>query len=164
MMKKIITLLLAIVMIVGCLVACNKTPETSQNGGKETPGETPASTPGNGDPGNDDPGNSEDQTPPEKKLNLDLEELDYGGIDFNVYHWQTSNPEFGVVEDPEAPDEARDPIDDALYKRNLYTEEGLGIKLNFHGEPGGDNQQTSFVSTLKNRIQNPDTPVDLIAS
>ena len=87
-MKKLFTLLLALIMVVGVLAACNnsstgpeptKKPATSQK--------DPNATPGDGTPGATDP---IDTTPIEKKLNIDLESLDYGNREFYIYHWATN--------------------------------------------------------------------------
>ncbi len=155
-MKKLIPLLLAIIMIVGVFAACNDTKPaaTTKKPSESEPKDTGKAT---GDASGDV---IVDDTPTEEKLNLDLDAIDYGNQEFFIYHWQTSNPEFDVNEEAEE----GDPINEALYQRNLKVEEGLGIKLNFHGEPGGDNQQTSFRSKYELRIQDPETPVDLIAS
>ncbi len=155
-MKKLIPLLLALVMIVSVFAACNNTkaPETTKD--PAASGNQPQGTTG----GNQTPGETEPQIPPEETLNIDLDSIDYGNQDFYIYHWTTTNPEFAV--DEEATE--GDPINEALYQRNLKVEEGLGIKLNFHAEDGHDNYQSNFVSKLTTRVQDPETPVDLIAS
>ena len=165
-MKKLLPILLAIIMIVSALAACNDTPAAT-SGEKETPkpnasqnNQTNASTPEETDP--------EDNTPAEEKLNIDLEALDYGGRTFYTFHWDT-NPYAGWSSDSVefVPDEDSiegDPINNALYLRNLYIEEGLGIKLDFHAETGHDQYQSKFVDKLKIRLQDPETPVDLIGA
>ncbi len=163
-MKKFLALILAITMLAGTLMSCNNTPAAT------TGGEKPAESTKDPNSGNTDPTNTGDSTPAEtdpidntpveERLNLDLEKLDYGNNDFYIYHWKTNNPEFNV-------DEAavEDPVNDALYMRNLRTEEGLGIKLHFHGEDGASSStQDQFVSKLQSRLNDPETPVDLIAS
>jgi len=157
-MKRLIPLLLAIVMVVSVFAACNDTPPETGESIKETPKndatgnkDTNATTPAETDP--------EDNLPEDQKINLDLDALDYGGRDFFIYHWTTITPEFDV--DEEAAE--GDPVNNALYLRNLRMEENLGIKIDFHGEKGNDQYQDQFVSRMKTRIQDPETPVDLIA-
>ncbi len=165
-MKKLIPLLLAIVMIVGAFAACNDTPAAS-SGNKETPNknesenkQTNATTPEETDP--------EDLIPEEEKLNIDLNGLDYENKTFYIYHWDTNPFEKWSSDSAEfEPDKDLveiDPINNALYLRNLYIEEGLGIKLDFHAETGHDNYQSDFVKKLKTRVQDPETPVDLIGA
>ena len=160
-MKKILVILLAITMLAGILTACNDTPAA-------TTGEKPASTTAENNTPKPTEGNSTtagetepvDTTPIEEQLNFDLNDLDYSDREFFIYHWKTDNKEFDISEAA-----APDPIDDALYMRNLRVEEGLGIILNFHAEDGAnESTQNQFVSRLQNRLNDPETPVDLVAS
>ena len=159
-MKKLITLILAVIMIASLFAACNNNPNppetTKKPAGSEQQKETGGAT------GGDGTGDATD-TPakdPEKTLNVDLDALDYGNREFYIFHWKTGNPEFAANEEA---DEG-DPINNALYMRNLRIEEGLGIKLNFHGENGGDTEQDAFRNKYETRINDPETPVDIIAS
>ena len=158
-MKKLLTLLLALVMVVGVLAACNDSSNAPETTKKPTDSQKDpnATQGGDGTPGATDP---VDTTPVEQKLNIDLEGLDYGNREFYIYHWSTSSPEFDVDEEAQE----GDPIQEALYQRNLKLEEGLGIKLNFHGETGGAGDESSFTDKLATRVQDPETPVDLVAS
>ena len=136
-MKKLIPLLLALVMIVSVFAACG--PKTPAQSGDKPGASTPkneASTPSGNGTGDSTDGTTT-PTDPTKQLNIDLDALDYGNREFYVYHWTTSNPEFDVDEEAAA----GDPIQEALYQRNLKLEEGLGIKLNFHNEEGHDGKQ-----------------------
>ena len=163
-MKKLIPLLLALIMIVSALAACNNTPAATS--GQETPkpnasqnNQTNASTPAETDP--------DDLLPDEEKLNIDLEGLDYGNREFYIYHWDTDPAGWSADTAEFEPAENAvegDPINNALYLRNLYVEEGLGIKLNFHAETGHDTHQDAFVTKLKTRLNDPETPVDLIGA
>jgi len=159
-MKKLIPLLLALVMIVSVFAACG--PKTPAQSTEKPDGSKGPQASGDKDPGKE-PGDETDPVvpvDPTKQLNIDLDALDYGNREFYVYHWTTSNPEFDVDEEAAA----GDPIQEALYQRNLKLEEGLGIKLNFHNEDGHDGKQENFVTKLTTRIQDPETPVDLIAA
>ena len=159
-MKKLIPLLLALVMIVSVFAACGGNNPQQTSGDKPNQSNPQGTgTPTGGDGTGDSTGGTTDVETP-KDLNIDLDALDYGNRKFFVYHWTTATPEFAVDEDKAE----GDPIQEALYQRNLKLEEGLGIKLNFHDEAGNDNYQSKFVETLKTRIQDPETPVDLIAA
>ena len=160
-MKKLLVILLAITMLAGIFTACNDTPAA-------TSGEKPASTTAANNTPKPTEGNSTtagetepvDTTPIEEQLNFDLNGLDYSDREFFIYHWTTDNKEFDISDAA-----ASDPIDDALYMRNLRVEEGLGIILNFHAEDGAnESTQNQFVSRLQNRLNDPETPVDLVAS
>ena len=165
-MKRLLPLILALIMVASALAACNDAPAVT-SGEKEPQKteptqdkQTDASTPAETDP--------EDNVPEEEKLNIDLESLDYNNKDFYIYHWDT-DPFEGWSSDslefePDSQKDESDPINNALYLRNLYIEEGLGIKLHFHAEPGHDHYQASFVETLGVRLQDPETPVDLIGA
>jgi len=162
-MKKFLALILAITMLAGVLISCNDTPAVTT---EEKPPESSAKpNSGNTDPKNTDSGTPSetdpvDTTPAEEKLNIDLDQLDYDDRNFFIYHWTTDNPEFDVSEAA-----VEDPIDNALYMRNLRVEEGLGIKLNFHAEDGAnESTQNQFVARLESRLNDPETPVDLVAS
>ncbi len=158
-MKKLIPLLLALIMIVSVFAACGgtKTPETTKDpaASGNQPQDSGNQTTGTG--GTQDPGATVD---PSKQLNIDLDSIDYNNKEFYIYHWTTTNPEFAVDEEKAE----GDPVQEALYQRNLKVEEGLGIKLNFHDEKGNDPNQSNFVSKLSTRVQDPETPVDLIAA
>ena len=152
-MKKLITLILAIVMTASIFAACsgNTPAATTEKPSESTPGDTNASTP------------VETPTicpPPGPPLGFDLDDLDYDGKDVYVFHWGNAYPEF--TPDENANEE--DPISEAVYTRNLRVEEGLGIKLNFASENEFTTSYDTFVTKLEKRIQDPETTVDIIAA
>ncbi len=161
-MKKLITLLLALVMVVGAFAACtgDKPAVTTPEGTDPKPVEsTPAPSTNNGGNGTTG-GTSTDPLPPTAyDLNLDLDAIDYGGEDFYIYHWNSENPEFDV--DEEAVE--GDPINNAIYTRNLRLEEDLGVTIDFHEETGHGRNYDNFVDKLELRLSDPETPVDLLA-
>ena len=119
-MKKTLALILVFIMIISMLASCQK-PDADP---PESPdGSTPA---------------AESSTPdgPEESTVSEYEEAGLPeGINFenetvNIIYWERwdSTPnEFYVASD----DLAGDPVDDAIYKRNLYTEQLLGVDLEF---------------------------------
>ena len=166
-MKKLLPLLLAIIMVVSVLAACNDTPAQTSGAPKETQkkeesqiNQTDSTTPAETDP--------VDTVPEEEQLNIDIDALDYNNKDFYIYHWDTDPFEDWSSDslefEPDSQKDESDPINNALYLRNLYVEEALGIKLHFHAEPGHDHYQASFVETMLVRLQDPETPVDLIGA
>lgn len=150
MARRILAFVLAILLIVPMVVACDK--------GGDGPEETipPASSSGN---------NSEEQnpeaTPGETKEDLGIpDDLNFGEKTVEIFHWEEYNPEFNVDED----DLDGDPIADAIYKKNLYTEEKLNVELNFTAVPGDGGNMKPFCDALANRIKDPTTPVDIVSA
>ena len=144
-MKKFILILLALVMVVSVFAACGDAK------GDSTPKKT---TP---KPGGDD---TEKVIPEEEQLNVDIDSIDYDGEIVRIVHWGTSKTEFEMKEE----DINNDAVNDALYKRNLYTESDLGITLEFNLENYAYNSVNSFTDRLKAWTEDPNTPVDIIAA
>lgn len=147
-MKKMLALLLATFMILTSFVACN-TPTPSQDsqstpaGGAEqtpSPEATPAETEGHGIPN----------------------DLKYNGKTITIACWESPQPEFDVdFEDCDG-----DPVVDAVYKRNLYTEQLLDVELDFipfytdEGKTGIE----SYANSLKNAVSDASTFYDIVAT
>ncbi len=162
-MKKLITLLLALVMAVSVFAACtgNKPAATtpSDNPVKDAPdGSNPAPGTGGTDVSGTPPVETDPPIDESQLLNLDLDAIDYGGEDFYLYHWNFENAEFEYDTEAEG-----DPVNDAIYTKILRLEEDLGITLNLHEEKGSVNNHTNFVDKLELRLSDPETPVDVIA-
>ena len=170
-MKKLITLLLAIVMVVSMLAACKPAEETP--GGNESESKAPAASESKGDnSGNEsDSGNTPpESTPPEggedenltEYEKIGIPEVNYGEAIVSIACWHSEQPEFDVSVDDA---NTGDPILDAIYKKNLYTEQTLGIELEFTEVPGAGNQNEiiAWCETVKNMQSDPSTPVDLLA-
>ena len=172
-MKKVITLLLAIIMVVSMFAAC--TPAEGTPGGNESESKAPAASGNNGgnsgnsgNSGNEGESNGPAATDPESELSIYEqigieEDINFGGNEFSIVHWNETQAEFYVNEE----DQDGDPINDAIYKRNLYTEDLLGIELNFIHNKYETNTVASmnqWCDRLQNIIEDPSTPVDLFAS
>ena len=159
-MKKLITLLLAMVMVLTLFVACapaddtpgegtpapgESTPKPSEGqSGNENDNPTPGESSGTQDPSQG--GEDENLTEYEK---IGIPEVNYGEAVISIASWHSEQPEFDVsVEDANT----GDPILDAIYKKNLYTEQTLGIELEFTEVPGAGNQSEiiSWCETVKN--------------
>lgn len=159
-MKKLITLILAIIMTASIFAACggNTPADTTGKPSESTPENTNVSTPG--DTSESTPIGTHPTCPPRGPfLSFNLDDLDYDGKDVYVFHWGNAYPEF--TPDENANEE--DPISEAVYTRNLRIEEGLGIKLNFSSGNEFATSSDTFITKLEKRIQNPETPVDIIA-
>ena len=152
-MKKVITLILALCMVLCMFVACKP---SEQKPGESTPapgGSTPA-------PGESTP--AEEEVNPYEEIGLP-DGLNYGNNEFTIVHWNEVRPEFYV----EAEDQDGDPVADAIFKRNLYTEDLLGIEFNFIHNKYETNTVASmnaWCDRLNNIMSDPSTPVDIFAS
>ena len=147
-MKKLLTLVLAFLLAVSLLVSCAEVPETpgDESGSDSTPIE-------------ENPDDSESKTETTEDIGLP-ETLDYGKAEVYIFHWDAYNPEFVSDEDMAI----GDPINDAIYKKNLYTEQKLNVELDFMSAPGDGGNMQSFTDALKNRMNDPSTPVDITAA
>lgn len=145
-MKKIIVLLLALIMVVSAFAACGPTNP------KPTKPSSSASTP---------PGPGPDPDVDESEiLNVDIDSVDYGGDTVTVFYWSPLEcKEFEVSET----DIIGNDINDAVYRKNLYTEQALGIEFNFisGGELWGYNEIPAYLQDLA--ALEDDTPVDVIS-
>ena len=147
-MKKVLLILLSLIMVVSVFASCGGTED------KTTPKPT---TP-------KDPGKVDKETPEEEQLNVDIDSIDYEGEMVYMVHWDTGNStydEFGMEEDQIN----NDAVNDSLYKRNLYTEQALGIDLEFVGITKSNYVNVSnFLTKLETRKADVTTPIDIIAS
>lgn len=149
-MKKLLALILAVLMLLSCLVACGD--------GKNPAGSTPQSTPSQ--PSGGTPDETPDETPEEELLNI--EKVNHDQKFVTIFHWESleGQEEFDVAED----EIINNNVYDAIYQRNLQTEEHLGIHLGWHQEKGRYYEVTNFVTKLSTMVNDPMTPVDIIAA
>lgn len=148
-MKKLITLILALIMILTMFVAC--TIDTS-----ELPVESSSEQPA----GSSAP--EETESGPHASLGIP-EDLNYGNSVVSIMHWGEARDEFDVT----AEESTGDPVLEAIYKRNLYTEELLGVDLNFILSMyvgSSKDQLNTWCDTLQNAMNDPETPIDIFAS
>ncbi len=148
-MKKVFLVLLALVMIVTVFASCGDAD------GKTTPKATTPKTPSGG--GGDDGG---EEIPENEKLNFDINSIDYGGEVVRIVHGRCDFPEYAMSEDQIG----NDPINDAIYKRNLYIEQDLGVTLEFNEEPYSYDKISTFMDRLAAWRSDPNTPIDIIAA
>ena len=140
-------MLLALIMIVSAFASCGDGNE------KTTP---KATTPKPSEPG----GNVVPEIPENEKLNLDIDSIDYGGETVRILHSRCDFSEYAMAEE----DIGNDAINDAIYKRNLYIEQDLGVTLEFNEEPYSYDKISTFIGRLEAWKSDPNTPIDLISA
>ncbi len=137
---KIISLLCALVMLLSLFAACAETGSET-----ETTEDTAASTEPSGqepevtkDPNYDDDGYLKSKLPAD---------LNFGGEEVSILVWEdVERPEFEVLES----ETGLDIVVDAIYERNMATEEKLGVKLVWSEQPGDSNDLKVFVNHVQN--------------
>ena len=159
-MKRLIPLFLAIILVVSMFAACNtpagpageSTP--SNNNGNATPAPDAS---GNGGGGEEQPETNEYEA-----IGLP-EDINLGGNVITVHHWDPGYPEFDVDQDSLD----GDPVADAAYKKNLYTEQLLNVELEFYDweyKGNGIGQLIEACDDLKNAMSDASSSVDIIAN
>ena len=157
-MKKLLSIILVISMLATMFVACAKDPVNEPDASQsESKGGETSETPASGENGETDP--PADETSEAEAIGIP-EDLNYGGAEVYIMHWTAYNPEF-VVDDQA---DMGDPIISAIEKKNLYTEDTLGVTLDFTEVLGDGGQPDAFINALKNRMSDPTTPVDIMAA
>ncbi len=86
-------------------------------------------------------------------------DLDLGGATYNILYWSDSeHTEFyvdGITGEP---------VDDAIFNRNITVESRLSCKLNFIGERGDTNNINNFVAKVQNVINSGDKSYQIIGT
>ena len=148
---RIIALICAVLMMVPALVACANT-----NGGDTTTEAAqteanPAETTPEKDPNYDDQGYWKDDL---------ADEIDYKGETVTILYWDdVERPEFEVTED----EADGDMIKEAIYRRNITTEERMGVTLEWVGTPGDSGDRANFTNYVRNAYSG-GTFYDIIAT
>ena len=125
---RVLTLLLALVMLLCCFVGCKKDDEGKEG---ENAGNTVSTT-----PGAVDDGAVRDDLPAD---------LNYNDTEVTVYGWKNGNlPEFEVKE------MNGQPVDEAIFKKNITVQERLKVKLKFDVFPSGDSN--AYPGTVSNAV------------
>ena len=138
-MKKLLSILLAALIVVPMLAACG--------GGSTEPAQTTAS--GNAEVQTD--AQTEDNTP---KLAFDKQ--NYNGKTFNVLSVLECAYEY------DAPEQTGERVNDAVYERNGLAEDYLGLKLNFILEQGGWSYRNTYNALITNSIAAGDGAYDYV--
>ncbi|MBQ8510026.1 MAG: hypothetical protein IJ493_08990 [Clostridia bacterium] len=136
-MKRAVSTLLLIAMLAS-LGACGETAKTSSDDTS-----TPTST--------------DTTVSTETDIYSNLPQSDYNGMEINILgygaSYSYSDREFLYAE------QTGDVVDDALYQRNMDTEQRLGIKINFKADTGDADAIKLFVSS----VMAGDSEYDLLA-
>ena len=147
-MKRFTLLLLALVMVVSVFAGCRTNPNQT------TPKPTTPKKP-SGDTGD---------IPEEDILNVDIDSIDYNQQPIYIFHcvpdYQTF--EFTEFEIDEA-DIGNHAVKDAVYKKNLFTEQSLGVDLQFIMTNKGYNYMSQYMDRLKSCLDDTTTPIDIIS-
>ena len=153
-MKKLITLFLVLALVISMLAACSNPEDPA---GESTPskdnGEATPAPGGNG-------GENEEET--NDYINAGLpDNLNYGEKTIYIACWNPGQPEFEVDES----DLDGDPIVDAIYKRNLYTEQLLNVELDFIPIEGAGNatEIVGWCDDASKLMKDPNTPLDILS-
>ena len=156
-MKKLITLFLALVLVVSMFAACSN-PEgpagestPSKNNGNATPAPDAS---GNGGGGEEQPETNEYEA-----IGLP-EDINLGEKEITIYAWDPDYDEFDV--DATALD--GDPVADAVYKKNLYTEQLLNVELEFYDWEYKGNGLAELLEAcdyIKNAMSDASSSVDI---
>ena len=133
-MKRFLSLLLAMLMIVSVLAACNNTEQPPVQTGDSTTDGAPANT----DPGDTTPGDSAsddtaptDTTTAKTTHEVPVDTLDFANEEFLyvAIDWQ------GYPHYFHAEEESSDPMEAALYNRRRTIEDALGVKISYYLYP-----------------------------
>ncbi len=128
MAKKIAVLILALLLTLPFAVSCAKeqTPETTTAESAPVAGTTAPE--------------GEQEATTESLLNIPST-VTFPDTNITILYWSdVERPEFEILE------ENGEKVNDALYRKNIRTEETLGIKLVWVGEKGNFNSQNVFVN------------------
>ena len=143
-MKRVISIILALLMLAATvsLVAC----------GKDTPS-------------TDESSESNDvvtQSPEEiDRLSRELglpEDLNYGGAEFKILMADSTIKEYCEQTTPES-----DNIDAALYQRDVYVNERLGVKIKYELTEGGYSNKDAFTEKVYNAVFATERAWDLLS-
>lgn len=155
MKKKILALLLALVMILPLVVACQNTPDEPDNTDDSTASE--ANTDESGTP--DD---SEEETKEEvaKDYLADYKEKTNGKT-VTILQWQEyTMQEFDV--DPNK--DMSDNINNAIFKRNEAVKDRLGVTLKFIETTGNSKNMANYIDKVKSDFGSSQTEYDMFAA
>ena len=144
---RILTAILAIIMLVPAAVSCANT-----NDPEETQGNAITTAP--------EAGNQQtDPTEVETQIVSDIPaDLKFTGETVRILYWDdVENPEFFVD------DTNGEAVNDAIYTRNERVQDQFGITLDYVGTPGNYNNQAAFINTCTNSTQSGSDAHDIFA-
>ena len=149
-MKRTLSAILAIIMLLGTLctaIGCSDTSEEQQ------PATTTAAPSGS----NVDEVTTDGLYDSKGYLKDELDAtLNFGGETVNIFAWEHSLPEFEVEE------QSGNIVEDAIYTRNANTESRLGVELEFTITKGNSGAFKEFCQEVSNSISVGEGAFDLI--
>ncbi|MBO5702035.1 MAG: extracellular solute-binding protein [Clostridia bacterium] len=147
---RIIALIFAVLMLIPSLVACANTNEGETTTEPAQSQATPESTGPEKDPNYDDDGFWKDDLP----TDLNFNEI------VTVLYWDdVERPEFEITEEQAD----TDMVNEAIYRRNVTTEDRLGVTFEWIGTPGDSGDRAKFASFVQNAYSG-GTYYDIIAT
>ncbi len=145
-MKRTLTLLLSALLVASSVLSASCASE-------DTPSSTPTTTAAVTEAG---------ETTPETEARI-LPELPegvtYDDYEFNVLHWYVDGWETRMSKDIQANEENGDPINDAVYKRNMTLNEKYGFSVKLQNEQHG-----SVGGLVQKAVKAGDDPYDAVFS
>ena len=154
-MKKFVTLFLAFVLLTSMFVSCTTSGAGEATSSVDNLNSLPVE--------NGSEENGEETEINEYELLGLPEDIDLGGKEISIYHWNPGCPEFEVDEELLN----GDPVADAAYKKNLYTEQLLNVTLEFYDWEylgNGLGAMIEACDNLKNTMSDTSISVDIIAN
>ena len=149
---RILALICAILMLIPCFAACANTQgsdETTANNAQTQA--TPDDTTPAEDPRYDKEGFWKDDL---------SDEIDFKGETVTILYWDdVERPEFEITEE----EADGDMVKDAIYRRNLATEERMGVTFEWVGTPGDSGDRANFTNYVRNAYSG-GTFYDIIAT
>ena len=147
---RIIALICAILMLVPCFASCANTQgsEETTDAAAQTQAPVEEET---ADPNYDNEGFWKDDL---------ADEIDYQGQTVTILYWDdVERAEFEITED----EADGDMVKDAIYRRNLATEERIGVTFEWIGTPGDAGDRANFTNYVRNAFSG-GTYYDIIAT
>lgn len=136
-MKKVLSLFIALTLLLSAMAAasCGETTGPAET----TPAPAADSNPVSG---------QTTEAPDDGMVKNNVpDDLKFPGQTVRFMYWNdVERPEFFVE------NESGEPVNDAIYTRNIHVEEQLGIILDWIGTPGNYGNQAAFVTTAQNNI------------
>ncbi len=145
-MKKTLSLLLVLLMMLSTLVACKGNKEDEKNPGSvSTSGGT----------------SSGDDLSRENAVSSLPSDLNFGGTQITIYSRNREDISFELVGDGSS----SEALSSAVYYRNLEVETKLGVKLNVQLGPGGYAEKETFMSNIRTNAMSssPEDVYDIVS-
>ena len=160
-MKKALLLMLALIMVLSSFVACGS-PDTPPAEESKTPGESGNNPPASGNDTEGPAGTTAPDgpsTPAETQIgNLDPN-IDLGGKEVTII----SRSHYHFADEVAVEESSGDPIESAIFQRNLDVERILNCTLENFKVTESSNPDYAVVTQLKNTI-GPDCPYDIMSA